>query len=528
MIFYKGVAVMEYKETIEHFSEELSEDIQQYATEDILKFSRYIFTRRQGKQQYGYCTHCKKEFKTNGIRHNDKESCPKCESVCIVKASGRGRRRMWDTAYFVYYEKSIIDSNVIVARGIEATRDYRGDYHNVNTKYWVRALYVFEMGNSIMMTDSYWYDTRSYKFNKSKSVYSLFSQYHNDGWLRKDVYTDYSLESIQKAVKDTPFQYSCWEEYTSYSDMVKFFDLYSRYPCIEYLTKLGMENIVEAKLIGNATYSAINWNGKSLPKVLRLSKKDINEIKTVQNSIDPLFLRLFQISKKDNSCLSFEKISKISREYAYYFKDLQKVLKYTNLKKAHNYIHKQYQQESDGKKQYYSSDRVLNTWKDYIVDCESLLMNLSDDRILYPKNLLKAHQETTKRIKSDGNKLMDTLIEKRIDSLKLYCFEYQGLMIRPAESTKELIDEGKELNICVGNYANGYMTKYSKGQTNLLLIRKISEPNKPYYTMELCKGQIKQVQGKNHCNPDKIVSEFVEAFTEQRLREKKTKVAKSA
>ena len=59
-----------------------------------------------------------------------------------------------------------------------------------------------------------------------------------------------SRDSIKKAVKGTPFQYSTYDSYID-GDMVKFFSLYARYPCVEYLTKFGMSELVEAKLIGN-------------------------------------------------------------------------------------------------------------------------------------------------------------------------------------------------------------------------------------------------------------------------------------
>lgn len=287
----------EYKGYLKHFSKGISKEIKEYATKEVFKHSRYIFTHRKGKHQYGYCTYCHNEFETKGLKHNKETQCPKCKSDCTVKASGIKRRWMIDEAYFVYYEKSAINPKVIVARGIYAVRDYTGDYHEVKTKYQERARYIFEMGNSVMLHRYGYYSmAKNMKtwetFNKQKTVYSLYGNYHNNSL---NVIKECSHESIRKAVSNTPFRYSTWESYAD-GDMVKFFDLYSRYPCIEYLSKLGFNDMVESKLSGGRTYSAINWNGNTLFKVLRISKKELNDLKKQKIKVTYLFLR-FELYK---------------------------------------------------------------------------------------------------------------------------------------------------------------------------------------------------------------------------------------
>lgn len=509
---------LELKEHLVHFQKDISLDIKKYAIDTIFKASRYIFTSRLGKQQYGYCTHCSEEFKTNGLRHKTNAVCPKCKSDCIVKASGRGRMRMVDEAYFVYYEKSVHDPKVIVARGIYAVRDYSGNYHFVKTLYLERAWYIFQIGNSVMIDIEGYYSQaktmQSYSYNLCKSVFSLYSRY--DSYYKRNISIGYSKESIQEAVKGTPFSWSGWESY-KLDDMVKFFDLFAKYPCIEYLTKLGFKRLVEAKLLGNNTYSSINWRGKTLFKVLKLSKKDLNEIKASNIALDPLLLRLYQIGKKDQSNLTIAQIDSIETQYGYYYADLLKILKHTTLGKVNGYITKQFEMEG---KPYYRKEGVLTAWKDYLEDCYMLDMYLTDERVVFPKNLYTAHQETIKRVKTHESKLLDTKIQRRLKSLEYYCFEDSGLLIRPAVSTKELIAEGKTLIHCVGNYGNGYMTKYAKGTTNLLVIRKASEPEVPYYTVQLSKDTIIQVHGYKNSPPNALVSKFIDAFKLQKLTKK--------
>lgn len=103
--------------------------------------------------------------------------------------------------------------------------------------------------------------------------------------------------------------------------------------------------------------------------------------------------------------------------------------------------------------------------------------------------------------------------------MQKYCFEDSGLLIRPAASSLELINEGKAMNHCVGTYAD----RYAKGDTNIFVIRKSSEPDKPYFTVEIKQERIVQCRGNEKCSPDEKVTTFIDAFTERKLNNKNSK-----
>ncbi|MDP4144139.1 MAG: PcfJ domain-containing protein [Bacillota bacterium] len=498
-----------HEDYMQHFSSEISEEIENYAIEEPLKFSRYIFTRREGKHQYGYCTHCGNEYKTVGLKHNEEAECPYCKSMCTVKSSGRGRKYMVDEALFEFYDKSLINPNIITAQEIRVTKDYRNSYKDPRTSYTIFARFIFEMGNSVMIERDCWGNG----FHKTKSVHKNVI-----GYLIKLPYT-FSRASIKKAVKDTPFRYSTWDSYTkSQSSMVKFFDLYSKYPGIEYLTKEGFEGLVIDKLQGAGTFSAVNWRANSIFKMLRVGKENLRELKNCKGKDDSLFLRLYQISQKDKSNLLVEDIDEIRDSWGMYFRELQSVHKYISLRKMAKYINQQYNKY---KKQFYTKGSVLTTWRDYLADCETLEMNLKDEHVLYPKNLHVAHQSTISQVKVKANEKFNIEINKRAKNLEKYTFEYDELIIRAIGSVEELIKEGEVLHHCVGRYAE----RYAKGESRIFAIRKKDAIDKPYFTLELNgKDVIVQVHGKNNCNPGEDVKRFIEAFKSIKLIKKKDKV----
>ena len=74
------------------------------------------------------------------------------------------------------------------------------------------------------------------------------------------------------------------------------------------------------------------------------------------------------------------------------------------------------------------------------------------------------------------------------------CLEFSadGLLIRQPHSLKEIEDEGRILSHCVGGYAE----RHAMGKLSIMFLRKVSEPNKPYYTVEVSQyGGIVQCRG---------------------------------
>ena len=490
---------------------EISEEIDTFTTETVFESSRYIFTTRTDKEEYGYCTHCKAEFKTNRLKHNSKHTCPNCGSNCTVKQSWRGRKYLQDRACFMYYEKSLVDPDVLIAKGFYTVRNYSGDYKNVYNQFSLEAVYIFASNESKMLKRYFWGNK---DWEETKSIYS----FNINSLGNYDYFCSY--ESIKEAVKDTRFKYSTYENYLK-GDMLKFFELYNKYPLIEHLTKVDLSNLVRSKLDDRHMYRAINWRGKDIFKMLKINKKDLRDIRESNSTVTPLFLKLYQMSKKEKSNLQPDEIKYIEHKAEHSYSRLIEMLKYTTLRKSYKYLKKQDGVNNNG--HFYDT---ISTWNDYINDCKKLQMDLTKENILFPKNLYKAHQNTIKQVKIKANKELNKKIKKRAKSLEKLSFKYNGLLIRPAQSTEELISEGKVLSHCVGTYAD----RYAKGETSILLVRNLSESDKPFYTVEIKNSAIVQVRGKDNCNPTDRVTEFIEVFTEEKLntRKAKSKMAISA
>ncbi|MGG4397219.1 PcfJ domain-containing protein [Paenibacillus thiaminolyticus] len=485
-----------------HFPTDISDEIRNYITDVVLSESRYLFTHREGSKQYAFCTHCKQEHRSSGLRHGKISQCPHCGTVAHVKASGRGRKNLIDNVYLLWYEKSVVDPAVIIARGFYVSRDYTKDYRKTETEIQPIALYLFEWGKGGQMARRcYW--SRSSKWEIPKKVFSEArrSMSHTPSY--------YCIESIQKAVEGTPFQYCTWESY-DYEDRVKVFDFAAKYPCMEYLTKLGMRPVVHAKLEGAPTYGAINWRGKTLEKVLRLTKSEAKEWVKQSFKNGLLSLRAYQKFKKLGFGLNFEQAHIVCNLAV--GTEIKALERYATPEAIVKYVLKQANRR-DTARYYHGAGSILRDWRDYLVECRELGMDLNNEGVLFPNNLHAAHQKTSAKIKFKRDEALDKQIRERAKKLKKFEFECNGLFLRPAASNKELFQEGKELEHCVGSYAR----RYASGGTNIFFVRKTEEPSKPFYTMEVSGGMVVQCRGYKNCSMTPEIREFVDQFISKKL-----------
>ena len=84
---------------------------------------------------------------------------------------------------------------------------------------------------------------------------------------------------------------------------------------------------------------------------------------------------------------------------------------------------------------------------------------------------------------------------------------------------QEIKNEGAALHHCVGTYVD----RVAKGQTHIFFVRRVEEPDTPYFTMEYNKGRVIQCRGSHNCGMPASVKAFVAAFEKlMKEREEKT------
>ena len=102
------------------------------------------------------------------------------------------------------------------------------------------------------------------------------------------------------------------------------------------------------------------------------------------------------------------------------------------------------------------------------------------------------------------------------------------MIIRPAESHGEMIDEGNKLRHCVGRA--WYAEKMAEGKSAIFFIRKKEEPDRPMVTLELDLATGKKIQcyAVNDTFPGEKVDKFCKRWIQKVVRPQMEKEDKTA
>ena len=132
--------------------------------------------------------------------------------------------------------------------------------------------------------------------------------------------------------------------------------------------------------------------------------------------------------------------------------------------------------------------------------------DLTDPAVRWPQDLHRAHDNESAKQRFERQKGYPEKFAKRTAQLQKMSWEADGLLIRPVECAEALYQEGKQLHHCVYSYLDSHVN----GQTAIFLIRKVSEPEKPFYTLELNEKNffVKQNRGLRNCGKTPEVQAF--------------------
>lgn len=173
------------------------------------------------------------------------------------------------------------------------------------------------------------------------------------------------------------------------------------------------------------------------------------------------------------------------------------------------------------KRRYPKDNACRSTLSDYWSAAEYLEMDLNDPEIRWPQRLKTAHDAATgRRLEVMDAKRQKAAaaaaaarakkFEKRFETLSRYSWERNGILIRPARDEGELRAEGKALHHCVATYAEAH----ADGRSSIFFVRRASEPDKPWYTLNLDAERltVKMDLGNHNCKTTPEVQAFEDAW----------------
>ena len=529
---------------------ELPEDFDMWIRNFPLGFSKYMFTFREDGKRKGFCSHCEKiislelsDYRTFTDedrfnlyhKHNEKGYCPSCRSVVIFKDNFRGKGQIWD------YNKAILlqrIDNIACFRYFDVVRNYQNcNCTPVKTQIVeeYRLFLDITENKAVMYNRSVSY-TSKWEWNYSKAfgigeVNEIGEWYRmtrvNVNLSRYGLAHFYNLQELNTLFSDTDFKYCDIDAYDFnssyyYTNYIKFITTFCKYPkATEFMMKTGFEELF-CDYLNYPSHYCFNMRGKTPEQIFRLSKPHIRYFKKCSKDMTCRNLSYMQeLEKYGYNESTFRYLYEKSESYSF-DSSWKTILRYTSIEKAINYLKKQ------------TSVTVLpeRWYADYIRDCEKLGYDLNVSAVLFPRDLYEAHQRTIEIIKAQEeadrnekarlrqieaakkNSLLNKDIKKLFKELnKKYEFHSNGLFIRPAKNITEIKKEGETQNICVGQDSQSYIKNHAAGVAFILFIRKESEPDKPFYTVEITKTDfVSQCRGFKNCGQTEEIQQFMVEF----------------
>ena len=481
-------------------------DLADYIIRSVADHTYLIVDRKADRCR---CTRCGAESKISemydekAMKHNVKYYCYDCCKDVIVKESRYGRKNITEYGRVLWFRKH---GRVTFAELDEYQISYAGWEPKVS--FWPSAQYRFTKESQEYYKhtpEGYWTPDR---WERRKDV----KLPHATGE------TSYSVPRYQKTVTHPSFLRERGSD-LKYANLdmlrlgfntpdnpyalISYIYNFLKYPSIEILEKAGFERIVGERA-NEEKSRAVNWRAKDLRKILGLKPKEIKEFRNRGR-----FARLYELEKyKDIKKMGYKvSFDQIDLLLVYKTKEtIQEIERYVKLEKALEYLGTQ---EDD-----------CRIYIDYLKECRQLGYDMNNKKVLFPENLQVAHEATSEKIQiqTDAEKKEDFIksIKKLYDRPE---YREDALLIRPARDPEELAKESAALHHCVRTYVD----KVVRGSCVILFIRRISEPDKPYFTLELSpEGKIIQCRGNHNCAYPEDVKEFLERWQKwMKKRERK-------
>ena len=505
--------------------EALPEGLINYIRREVLPKDRVIIYKKGNVN--GICTVCGTQVRAMGRRFKQSAyaTCPNCGArvPCVLEDG---------CSFAANYIENIVavqkgtDGKTVFFRQWLLRRDHTARWEHIEDFLQETVRYAIR-GNK----------TAKWQKQGKESYYMRTERYELDEWARwsdNRIYDGgyyFYTGGIEEALSGTAMQYADLEGYLEErghnKNPIYFLEYHAKYPVIEFLWKAGYRNIVHNRIFGmdRENRNAILWERKKLRDCFKFPLR-------ILKLMPPEEWKLDDVQRANYLWKNYgERITDAEMRMALQSRtDVQNLtgaMPYAGIGKILKYIQKQTEKRKEEKGHTtYTLEGIIRAYRDYLRECEQLHFDLHDREILFPQDLVAAHDRTMEQVEFEKNKADQEKFQKAVEKLEKFAWSEGEFFIRPAREQMELTAEGKDLHHCVG----GYIRDMAEGETAIFFLRKVSEPDKPFYTLELQKKRVIQCRTEHNAsydrNPD--VKNFVDMWMEKVVKKGGNKKAKEA
>lgn len=418
-------------------------------------------------------------------------TCPVCGKTGLYIKDHYPYSNSLDTGYFMVLLSSPKDENLYI-RCFSARLYVQKGKLAPEIKLTETQRYVFTGSSAVRYgKNHFWQRNEDGRYEKK----------WNDFWTVRSKVNEPVFDGVTyyydiinaNCVKKTCFRYSEFTriKFNLYNVCpIPYLLFYQKHKGCERLIKCGLEDLVKEHIKPYGSRPDINWHETEPHKMLGVNREAFRAIR--DNKID--LVRYRQIYKEFPE-LPIEKLIVYSRVLGGQSRTLHSMARITGERRTSilNYLVK--------------NNITIDLYRDYIEACREIDSDLGDPVIVYPKNFMAAHDRTFAARKAVVTPDLKEAFAARIDERRELEFSFGDFMVIQPNSAEEIVAEGKALHHCVGGYAE----RHARGRLTIMFLRKKSDPDKPYYAIEV-NNNYEIVQCRGYANnragnpkPQKIV-----------------------
>ena len=496
----------------------LPQAVHKWIDNTVMAYSRYMFYDSNGKKQTtAKCSVCGNEVTINKVRSGDKVTCPACHKKCTAKP----------------YRKYLNSNGFCNRKTIMYLQPFKG------TRFCAREFvieYDYSYGRIKPVISMQELSRTTCDFDgqemRAQEQYTYDEDYKGGDW-RKDFCRSVNsslplypgtLNKIFKRVKG----FNKWHiDYGRIARLCNPVGCENLYNAVNQVASLN--NIIDNGLINLArdvityTYRCTEFDlaKGSLRKSFGITKDDLKILKQLNTKLYEF--KLYKAYKQTGRKIDIEELKEffaIRSMIDCDVNDMLRILEYSSLRKFCKFFRKWESENctSQDKDSWWDPRRTFfRDYKDYIENATLLEYDLSNSEVLFPKDLKQAHDLAYSIIndKELKNAELPQIARQYKSYSNLYSYEDKNYCIMPPSSHNDLKNEGKTLCHCVATYAK----RVAVGSTIILFIRKTSEKDKPYFTLELnpMTYEIEQCRGLRNCAYPKEVKDFMDKWYKTKI-----------
>lgn len=458
-------------------------------------FIFYAYQKSGAKE--GYCSHCERVVPIKKPRYNAYGTCCRCRKKAQYK-SIKKFGRIWTNRRQVQLLQRC--SSGLLLRIFETQTVYRAEfYRHPEVLYWETERVFYD--NHWKSTRYYHglFKNREYRWIQDSRTYSWNTCYMQSGktyrrtlpMLEKGILRKSGLPEMIRRFEINPERYM---------------RVLEEHPCLEQIVKAGLYTLA-VELLHDWYGVKIN-QAKSLTDILQLNKGRIKRLRL--NRGGKFLLTWLQREQAENVCYAKGLIAWfVEMEFEPDdFRFLPQKMSYLQIR---NYLERQAKEMEE------TVNQVHIVWRDYLSMAKKLGMDVEDTIVYRTPKLRLRHRQLIDRMEEEELDKRAKEIEKmhpKVEGVyreilgKYQYLDREYAIVEP-KGVADIVREGTALHHCVDK-GQDYFERIEDQETYILFLRRSSEKDVPYYTLEVEPGGVIRQLRTKYDRQDKEISKIKE------------------